>query len=181
MRDAKLPTILMTVALAACASDVPTTPRLSEQAAHAIAPAFPEVIALPNGFSPFGMAFGRGNTFYVGSLGTGSIYRGDARTGTGAVLVSAQPGRLLAGMKYDRRTDRLYVAGGPTGQAYVFDATTGATLGVYQLADAANIQAHLTLVNDVVVLDDAAYFTDSFQNVVYRLPIGRNGELPAAV
>jgi hypothetical protein len=179
MRAANIPLGLLTLALAACASDTPTTPRPGAAAGQALTPVFPDVIALPTGFSPFGMAFGRGNTFYVGSLITGGIYRGDARTGAGALLVAAQNGRSLAGMKYDQRTDRLFVAGGLTGQAYVYDATTGATLGVYQLADPANVQAHLTLVNDVVVLDDAAYFTDSFQPVVYRLPLGKHGELPS--
>jgi streptogramin lyase len=95
------------------------------------------VIALPNGFWPEGITFGRGTTFYVGSLSTGAIFRGDARTGAGDLLVPPQPGREQVGLKYDQRCDRLVVAGGMTGQAYVYDASTGATLAVYQLADPA--------------------------------------------
>jgi len=147
----------------------PTAARL----AAAAAPAFPEVIALPNGFSPEGITFGRGTTFYVGSIPTGAIYQADARTGAGALLVAAQPGRSAVGMTYDHRRDRLFVAGGPTGQAYVYDASTGATLAVYQLT------APGTLVNDVALTGDAAYFTDSFQPVLYRLPLGPGGALPA--
>ena len=147
----------------------PTAARL----AAAAAPAFPEVIALPTGFSPEGITFGRGTTFYVGSIPTGAIYQADARTGAGALLVAAQPGRSAVGMTYDRRRDRLFVAGGPTGQAYVYDASTGATLAVYQLT------APGTLVNDVALAGDAAYFTDSFQPVLYRLPLGPGGALPA--
>ena len=46
----------------------------------------PELIRLPDGFRPEGIAIA-GNTFYVGSIPTGAIYRGDLRTGQGAVLV----------------------------------------------------------------------------------------------
>ncbi len=51
---------------------------------------------------------------------------------------------------------------------------TGATLAAYQLAD----PGKPTFVNDVVVTRDAAYFTDSFQPVLYRLPLGPQGALP---
>ncbi len=44
----------------------------------------------------------------------------------------------------------------------VYDASTGKLLATYQLADAATVDAGLSLVNDVIVLNDAAYFTDSF-------------------
>ncbi|CAN5356742.1 hypothetical protein BH24GEM3_BH24GEM3_11190 [soil metagenome] len=176
MRTPTTAMILLTLAIAGCAGDVPTTPpSASEHAAQASA--FPEVIALPNGFFPEGIDFGRGTTFYVGSLATGAIFRGDARTGTGDLLVPAQPGREAVGLKYDQRSDRLFVAGGFTGQAYVYDASTGATLAVYPLADPAD---GATLVNDVVVLKDAAYFTDSFRPVIYRVPLGKHGALPPA-
>ena len=44
---------------------------------------FPDIIPLPNGFQPEGIATGRGTTFYVGSIPTGAVYRGDLRTGEG--------------------------------------------------------------------------------------------------
>ena len=53
---------------------------------------FPEVISLPNGFQPEGIAIGDGTTFYVGSIPTGAIYRGDIRTGQGTVLIQGAPG-----------------------------------------------------------------------------------------
>ena len=55
---------------------------------------FPEVINLPNGFQPEGISTGRGTSFYVGSLFDGAIYRGDLRTGKGAVLVPGVDGRV---------------------------------------------------------------------------------------
>ena len=44
---------------------------------------FPDVIHLPDGFQPEGIARGGGTSFYVGSLVDGRIYRGNLRTGTG--------------------------------------------------------------------------------------------------
>jgi hypothetical protein len=51
------------------------------------------------------------------------------------VLVAGQAGRSAIGIKVDRR-NRLFVAGGATGQAFVYDARTGADLASYQLAPA---------------------------------------------
>ncbi|HEX6230808.1 MAG TPA: superoxide dismutase [Actinomycetota bacterium] len=132
---------------------------------------FPDVVPLPTGFQPEGIAIGRGTTFFVGSIPTGAVYRGDLRTGEGEVLVQEQAGRMAIGMKVDRRA-RLFVAGGGTGQAYVYDASTGEELAVYQLAPGAP-----TFINDVVLTRDAAWFTDSFRPVLYRVPIGRGGAL----
>ena len=58
---------------------------------------FPEVIALPNGWQPEGIAIGNGTTFYVGSIPTGAVYRGDLRTGKGSTLVPSAPGRAAIG------------------------------------------------------------------------------------
>lgn len=167
---------LVPFALAGCAGDLTTAPRTHVAAASATADAaFADVIPLPNGFSPEGIAFGEGTTFYVGSLATGAIFRGDARTGTGSLFIPDQPGRSACGIKYDARGNRLFVAGSFTGQAYVYDATTGATLAVYQLADPAT---GVTSPNDAVVMRNAVYFTDDSRPVIYRLPLGPNGELP---
>ena len=57
---------------------------------------FPEVIALPDGFRPEGIA-SAGTTFYTGSLGGVGIYRGDLRTGEGAVFIPGN-GRTFTGM-----------------------------------------------------------------------------------
>jgi sugar lactone lactonase YvrE len=133
---------------------------------------FPEVISLPDGFQPEGIATGYGTTFYVGSIPTGAIYTGDYRTGEGEILVPAQADRRAIGLAFDNRTGFLFVAGGPTGYAYVYDTDTGDDVASIQLTTSAT-----TFVNDVVVTKEAAYFTDSFQPVLYRVPLEDNGQL----
>ncbi len=95
-------------------------------------PTFPERIDLPPGFAPEGIAIGRGHTFFVGSIPTGAIYRGDLRTGEGAILVPAAASRQAIGVEVDTK-NRLFVAGGPTGRAFVYDAGSGALLAEYVL------------------------------------------------
>src|SRR5215207_9462255 len=122
--------------------------------ATAGATTFPDLIRLPDGWQPEGIAAGRGTSLYVGSIPTGAVWKGDARTGQGDVLVPGQPGvRSAIGIKVDRR-NRLFVAGGATGKAFVYDAATGADLASYQLAPAGTA---VTFVNDVVVTSKAAF------------------------
>ncbi len=140
--------------------------------AGAAGTAFPKRIALPNGFQPEGIATD-GEQFFVGSIPTGAVYRGSVRSGKGAVLVRPRAGRSAIGVEADR--GRLFVAGGQTGKAYVYDARTGRPLASYALATAGS-----TFVNDVAVSKTAAYFTDSFQPVLYRVPLGAGGRPGAA-
>lgn len=136
---------------------------------------FPETIALPTGFRPEGISIGQGTTFYVGSIPTGAVYRGDLRTGEGSVLVPGVPGgtRAAIGVEFDRGL--LYVAGGPTGKAFLYDAESGVDVAEIQLA----VGAGATFVNDVVVTKDAAFFTDSRRPVLYRVPLSNDG-LPSS-
>jgi sugar lactone lactonase YvrE len=133
--------------------------------------AFPARIDLPDGFQPEGIATA-GEQFYVGSIPTGAVYRGSLRTGQGSVLVQPQAGRAAIGMKVDR--GRLFVAGGNTGMAFVYEARTGANVTSYQLSTGGSF------VNDVVVTKRAAWFTDSFKPVLYRVPLGPSGRPGAA-
>jgi sugar lactone lactonase YvrE len=141
--------------------------------ATAGAATFPDTIPLPDGWQPEGIAAGRGTSLYVGSIPSGAVWKGDARTGQGDVLVEGQEGRSAIGIKVDKR-NRLFVAGGATGKAFVYDARTGADLASYQLA----APGAATFVNDVVVTDRAAWFTDSSAAQLYALPLGRHGGLP---
>ena len=132
----------------------------------AAAVTFPDRIELPDDFAPEGIATGNGTTFYTGSLAGLGIWRGDYRTGAGDYLVEG--GGPFVGMKVDA-FGRLWVAGGPAGVGYAFDATTGDELATFTFASAP------TFINDVVVTNDAAYFTDSFRPAIYRVPIGPGG------
>ena len=129
------------------------------------AAAFPDRLELPDGFAPEGIATGRGHTFYAGSLAGAGIVRGDYRTGETEPLVIE--GGPFVGMKVDAR-NHLWVAGGPAGSGYVFDAETGDQLNFFQLAP----PGEPSFVNDVVVTGDAAWFTDSFRGVIYRVDLG---------
>lgn len=140
--------------------------------AAAAAQPFPDSIELPPGFQPEGIASGTGTLFYVGSIPTGDIFRGDLRTGEGEVFIDAPAGRQAIGLKYDERTGLLYVAGGATGYAYVYDAATGETVAEIQLT------TDPSFINDVVITRDAVYFTNSQQPILYRVQLENNGELP---
>lgn len=131
----------------------------------------PTMISLPNGFQPEGIAVGHGTTFYVGSFATGAIYRGDLLTGEGDVLVQSQEGRQAVGLKYDNRTGLLFVAGGGTGYAYVYNGETGENVAEIQLS------VSIRFINDVSITKDAAYFTNSSRPTLYRVPLAKNGEL----
>lgn len=133
---------------------------------------FEDVIALPDGFQPEGITIDPCGTGYVGSLADGDVYVFDVRTGEEITTLEG-PGTPTVGLKIDNR-DRLFIAGGPTGEARVVDADTGDLLESYTLTDAP------TFVNDVVVTHDAAWFTDSQQAQLYRLPLGKDGALPEA-
>jgi sugar lactone lactonase YvrE len=130
-------------------------------------------IPLPGATSAEGIAGGAGSTFYAGDIFQGDIYRGDLQSGAVSLFVDAPSGRLAFGMKVDLRHHLLFVAGGPTGQAYVYDAGTGADIAILTLTN----PALGTFINDVVVVDGAAWFTDSAQPQLYRVPISADGSL----
>lgn len=135
----------------------------------------PKTIALPTGFQPEGIAI-HGKTFFVGSIPTGAIYSGDVREPDEAeILVDPVAGRAAIGVEYDRRHDRLFVAGGGTGKAFVYDADDGTLLKEYQLTTLSP-----RFINDVVVTRRGAFFTDSNNQQLYKVPIGPGGTLGAA-
>jgi sugar lactone lactonase YvrE len=132
----------------------------------------PDVIVLPGANSAEGIATGAGSTFYAGELFTGDIFRGDLRSGDAERFIDAPAGRQALGLKVDLSHDLLFVAGGFTGQGYVYDLSTGAAVADFQLGAVIN-----AVINDVVVTKDAAWFTDSAQPHLYRVPIGPGGTL----
>jgi hypothetical protein len=138
---------------------------------------FPKIIDALTGSPPEGFTIGKGTAAYNGSV-LGSIYKFDLRTGKGKVLVPVQnPDPLSAcvvlGMRVDPRTNYLFAAGCFNGNAFVYDADTGALIMEYQLAP-----PFTGVVNDLAITKDAVYFTDSFRPVLYRLPLSKNGRIP---
>jgi hypothetical protein len=137
---------------------------------------FPARIDLPNGSFPEGIESGRGTSFFAGSMTDGTIWRGDFRTGSLSVFAPGEPGLASAGIAYDARHDRIWVAGvGPLllgrGDVRVYDASSGALLATYQVPGVA-------LMNDVAVTRDAVYVTDSGFPQLVVIPLGRHGSLP---
>lgn len=146
---------------------------LSTTAAFAHGKSFPEKFSLPDGFRPEGIVSGYGTDFYAGSLANGAIYKGDFRTGLGEVMISGVDGKIAVGLAFDERTGYLFVSGGPTGTASVYDTRTGEQVGHFQMAAPGT-----SFINDVVVSQSAAYFTDSSNARLFKLPFEPTGELP---
>jgi sugar lactone lactonase YvrE len=131
---------------------------------------FPETIELPDGFQPEGITIGPGGTGYVGSLADGDVFVFDVRTGEQLDRIEG-PGTPSVGLKVDQR-GRLFIAGGPAGDARVVDAETGAVLESYQFTtDPA------AFINDVVLTHDGAWFTNSSAAELYFVPVAPSGEL----
>ena len=118
---------------------------------------FPEGVALDR----------RTGFFYVSSTADGTIFRGHLRRpALEPFLAGGQDGRASAtGLKVDR-SGRLYVSGGPTGQMWVYDTRSRKLIRHFDTGLRAG-----TFVNDVAVTDNGdAYFTDSLNPVLYRVP-----------
>lgn len=147
------------------------TSLLAGPPAGATAPAFPESLPLPDGFYPEGITIGSGQDLFVGSLLDGALYRGDLRTGEGAVIAPAAPGRSLVGLDHDARSGLVWAAGldGGQGAALAFDAATGERVHAVAIPDGG-------FLNDLVVTRQALYVTDSFADQLWTVPLGAAGQ-----
>jgi outer membrane protein assembly factor BamB len=125
----------------------------------------PKVVSLPDGFQPEGIDTQGANRFFVGSIPTGDIFKGDLRIADSGddPFIDAPDGRSAIGLSL--RKGVLFVAGGATGEAYAYNARTGRDLGAFELT------TDESFVNDVVTTRTAAYFTDSFNQRLYKIPI----------
>jgi hypothetical protein len=161
------------IALRASAVVMLSVATVASGIAHRGATVFPALIQLPADFGPEGIAAGPGHTFYVGSLAAataGQILVGDLRTGSFTQLV-APTGRFAAGMKFDARSGYLFVAGGTSGRATIYDADSGAEVAFYQF-----LPDGVAGINDVVVTREAAYFTDTTRPFLGRVALAGNGQ-----
>lgn len=146
--------------------------------AIAAPPASDSVIVLDGATSAEGIAAGKGSTFYAGDLLLGDIYRGDIREGDAELFIDVsefdpEP-RMAAGMKADVRKDLLFVAGGFTGHAYVYNTETAKPV-----ADVVLTARPGSVINDVTLTRNGAWFTNSAAPELYFIPVSRTGELGA--
>ncbi len=163
---------------------------------------WPEEIAIPTGFEAEGIERGKGAEFFLGGFSfssvlvpafggpphpmseyAGAIFKGNLRTGEGAILVDTRPtgGKPVSGLSYDPRTDYLYAATGfadlvngiITDQGViVYDASSGDVIMEIGFGD--NI-----VINDCLVTRRAVYCTDSINPDLYKLVLGKGGRLPS--
>ena len=162
---------------------------------------WPEEIAIPIGFEAEGIELGKGHEFFLGanSLSSlfgeaffgiphpvselaGAIYKGNLRTGEGAIL-SLPTGKAVSGLSYDPRTDYLYAATGFgfgdefanftfTGQGVtVYDASSGDIIKEIGFGDGTGT------INDCLVTRTGVYCTDSFNPILYKLVLENGGRL----
>jgi sugar lactone lactonase YvrE len=134
--------------------------------------AWPTEFRLPNGFLPEGIAIGSKPYAYMGSRANGAVYRTDLRTGEGEVIYEGETGTVANGLKLDH-DGLLYIAGAANGTARIVDSRTGKLVTTYQLT------ATTQFINDVVLLGNRAWFTDSRDSVLYGIPRGATGEVRA--
>ncbi|TLM82646.1 hypothetical protein FDW83_11870 [Pseudarthrobacter sp. NamE2] len=128
------------------------------------------VIVLEGATSAEGITAGRGTTFYAGELRTGDIFKGDIREGKAKRFIDAPEGRMAVGMKFDHRNGLLFVAGGMSGKAYVYDTGTRKALPEIALTTKEN-----SFINDVTLTRDGAWFTNSKYPELYFVSVDREG------
>jgi hypothetical protein len=143
--------------------------------------ALPQILPLPVGFRPEGIAIGYGTKFFVSGLGKfaadgetivgAAIFCGDLRTGQGEVIAELPDGQMAVGIKFDERTDYLFVAGGLAKNVVVYDVQAREQIATFPLIDAG-------FANDLFVTRDTVYITDSFSSLLFRIPLRPGGGLP---
>ncbi|MGZ4592676.1 MAG: SMP-30/gluconolactonase/LRE family protein [Actinomycetes bacterium] len=118
-----------------------------------------------SGNNPEGVAWDdRSDTFFVGTVGTGVIYRATLRDTTLRPFITpdpAPPADSAVGMKVAR--GKLYVAGGQTGSIYVYQIATGKLLARFETGTGG-------FLNDLTVTRRGdVYVTDSFRPTLWHL------------
>ncbi len=118
-----------------------------------------------SGNNPEGVAWDpRSESFFVGTIGTGVIYRATLEGTMLRPFITpdpAAPADSAVGMKV--KGGKLYVAGGLTGSIYVYEIQTGALLARFETGAGG-------FLNDLVVTRKGdVYVTDSFRPTLWHL------------
>ena len=151
---------------AGCGTSAP--PPAAEEPAPAPARLeLPATVAFPEGVA----VDAAGGVIYTGSAADGALLRVDAASGAseilsaGGTLVPAGTTTfpIVLGMAVDE-ANRLWVAGGRTGQMWVVNTADGAVLEEVSVPSVGT-----SLINDVAIAGSAGYFTDTFVPTLWRL------------
>lgn len=119
-----------------------------------------------DGVFPEGITEGPDDTFLVGSMGDGTLYRGDTATGETEVFLAPNgDGRVtITGLAVDRQR-RLIACDYDGGQLFVYDVATRALVARRALP------AEEAWPNDVAIAAESAYITDTRNPLIWRLPL----------
>ncbi|MEM8858405.1 MAG: hypothetical protein AAGD96_08795 [Chloroflexota bacterium] len=102
--------------------------------------------------------------FYVSATGDGTLFVGNVN-GSDEMTVFSEAGvdgrTTAVGMKIDGE-GRLWVAGGATGQIFVYDTADGLLVASFTAPGAG-------FINDMAITDDGVYFTDSWNPILWRV------------
>lgn len=116
---------------------------------------------------PEGIAYHEeSNTFFVGSAGEGTIFRGDVESGEVTTFIEAgERGPFTTlGLKVDDQ-NQLWIAGGSSGQVFVYDIESAG-----QTRTIATPEAEATFLNDLIVASSGdVYVTDSTRPVLFKV------------
>lgn len=148
------------VAVGACGEEAPAVPPAAYELPGSRV--FPEGIGLDKATGDF----------YVGSSQDGTIYRGNVRREQAEVFLPGGRDGRTAATGVRARDGRLWVAGRFTGRLFVYDLRTRRLLRRLEaprVGATFSPRAEPSLVNDIAFAGEAAYVTDSFQPVIYRV------------
>ena len=131
------------------------------------------------GIYPEGLAHdAQTDMLFTTSMLTGAVFRAQAgRASFQSFSAAGADGRVSStGIKVDPERRRLFVCGGVTGAVWVREVESGALIGRFTngLVDgppktsAPNAEVP-SFVNDVALVGSDAYFTDSYEPMIYRL------------
>src|SRR5215208_2199342 len=120
---------------------------------------------------PEGIGFDGRKSFYVSSTGDGTIFKGTAgkRRALQPFLPGGQDGRTTA-VGVEATRSRIYIAGGATGNIWIYDARTRALIRRYETGSGG-------FLNDLFVTHGGdVYVTDSQRPILFRID-GDTGQL----
>lgn len=149
------------LAAAAMAGEPATAPAAVEQPDRRGATLVYNLVPSTNG-NPEGIAYDEATqSFFVGTIGNGTIYRGTLDNPAVTVFIAGAPDKQATGMKVSR--GKLYVAGGFAGTLTVYDIASKQQVASFQNFGAG-------MLNDLVVMKNGdVIVTDSIEPKLWRI------------